>query len=82
MTAVDETDADSRDSFVGVAKEGTKLSLQEVIADSYLFFFAGHETTAHTMAVALALLALYPEEQKKLQQEGNLFHTLLKNGCS
>lgn len=69
MSTVDETDADSRDSFAGVAAEGSKLSLQEVIADSYLFFFAGHETTAHTLAVALALLALHPEEQKKLQDE-------------
>lgn len=69
MSTVDETDADSRDSFAGVAAEGSKLSLQEVIADSYLFFFAGHETTAHSLAVALTLLALHPEEQKKLQDE-------------
>jgi cytochrome P450 len=29
---------------------------------------AGHETTAHTLAFAIALLALYPDVQEKLHQ--------------
>lgn len=35
-----------------------------------------HETTAHTLAFAFALLALYPEEQEKLCQESKeVFHS-------
>lgn len=46
----------------------------------FLFLFAGHETTAHSVAFTLGLLALYPEEQRKvvdqiqeLQQEKHDF---------
>lgn len=35
----------------------------------FLFLFAGHETTAHTLAFALGLLAVYPDEQRKLVQQ-------------
>jgi cytochrome P450 len=30
---------------------------------------AGHETTAHTLTIVLALLALYPNEQDTLFQQ-------------
>lgn len=31
----------------------------------YVFLLAGHDTTAHTLAFALTLLAIYPEIQQK-----------------
>lgn len=37
----------------------------------YPFILLGHETTAHTLAFALTLLALYPEHQEVLYQEAN-----------
>ncbi|GAA99649.1 uncharacterized protein L969DRAFT_86923 [Mixia osmundae IAM 14324] len=47
-----------------------KLALtdQEVMGNIYIFLLAGHDTTAHTLAFTLALLALYPEEQKRLYE--------------
>ncbi|KAF8811212.1 cytochrome P450 [Phlegmacium glaucopus] len=42
------------------------LSENELIANIYVFLVAGHETTAHTLCFACALLALYPDEQEKL----------------
>ncbi|THU75858.1 cytochrome P450 [Dendrothele bispora CBS 962.96] len=44
----------------------TSLSNQELIGNIFVFLFAGHETTAHTLCFALHLLALYPEEQQRL----------------
>ncbi|KAI5115166.1 hypothetical protein M0805_003202, partial [Coniferiporia weirii] len=43
-----------------------KLSLsdEEIIGNCFIFTFAGHETTANTLATTLALLALYPDEQE------------------
>ncbi|KAI5120962.1 hypothetical protein M0805_006635 [Coniferiporia weirii] len=43
-----------------------KLSLsdEEIIGNCFIFTFAGHETTANTLAATLALLALYPDEQE------------------
>ncbi|EPT03370.1 hypothetical protein FOMPIDRAFT_1058646 [Fomitopsis schrenkii] len=41
------------------------LNDTEVIGNVFGFLFAGHETTAHTVAAALALLALYEDEQDK-----------------
>lgn len=35
----------------------------ELIGNTYIFLLAGHETTAHTLSFALALLALHPEKQ-------------------
>ena len=34
-----------------------------------IFLIAGHETTGHTLAIILGLLALYPEEQDQVVQE-------------
>ena len=34
-----------------------------------IFLIAGHETTGHTLAIVLGLLALYPEEQDQVVQE-------------
>ena len=34
----------------------------------FAFLMAGHETTAHSLAFALPLLALYPDEQEALYE--------------
>ncbi|KAF8811211.1 cytochrome P450 [Phlegmacium glaucopus] len=47
------------------------LSENELIANIYIFLVAGHETTAHTLCFAFALLALYPDEQEKLFEHIN-----------
>jgi len=39
---------------------------EELIGNMFIFLLAGHETSAHTMAFAFGLLALYPEEQDQL----------------
>ncbi|KAG7096557.1 hypothetical protein E1B28_003979 [Marasmius oreades] len=44
------------------------LTEQEVIGNIFIFLIAGHETTAHTLAYTLGLLALYQEEQEILYQ--------------
>lgn len=48
------------------AEEGQKLTNEELIGNIFIFLIAGHETTAHTLAFCLGLLALYPEVQEKL----------------
>jgi len=40
------------------------LSEDEIISNIYVFLVAGHETTAHSLGFAFALLALYPDEQE------------------
>ncbi|KAH9904074.1 cytochrome P450 [Xylariomycetidae sp. FL2044] len=45
------------------------LTEQEVIGNIWVFVMAGHETSAHTLAYALALLAIHPEWQEKLHKE-------------
>ncbi|OCH96535.1 cytochrome P450 [Obba rivulosa] len=44
-----------------------KLTFDEVTGNIFIFLFAGW-TTAYTLAFALALLALYPDEQEQLYQ--------------
>eukprot|EP00005_Dracoamoeba_jomungandri_P000077 CAMPEP_0174252770 /NCGR_PEP_ID=MMETSP0439-20130205/2144_1 /TAXON_ID=0 /ORGANISM="Stereomyxa ramosa, Strain Chinc5" /LENGTH=282 /DNA_ID=CAMNT_0015333393 /DNA_START=139 /DNA_END=983 /DNA_ORIENTATION=+ len=45
------------------------LSEQEIKNNLFIFFLAGHETTASTLSFAMAILAQHPEEQEKLYQE-------------
>ncbi|CAL1705399.1 unnamed protein product [Somion occarium] len=50
-------------------QEGTKgLDQREIIGNLFIFLFAGHETTAHTLVVTLAMLALNPGEQERVYQ--------------
>ncbi|KAG8831296.1 hypothetical protein FRC17_003343 [Serendipita sp. 399] len=48
---------------------GQSLSDDEIIGNAYIYLLAGHETTAHSLAWTLALLAAYPEEQEKAYRE-------------
>jgi cytochrome P450 len=52
-------------------EEKSGLSPMEVKSDSYIFLFAGHETTASQLMWTLYLLATHPEIQEKLYQEVN-----------
>ncbi|KAK7453294.1 hypothetical protein VKT23_011969 [Stygiomarasmius scandens] len=45
-----------------------KLTDAELMGNIFIFLLAGHETTAHSVCYAMALLALYPDEQEKLYQ--------------
>ncbi|EJD34763.1 cytochrome P450, partial [Auricularia subglabra TFB-10046 SS5] len=46
-----------------------RLTDDELISNIYVYFLAGHETSAHALTFALALLALHPEVQEKLHEE-------------
>ncbi|EIN04150.1 cytochrome P450 [Punctularia strigosozonata HHB-11173 SS5] len=47
--------------------EGSRgLDLSELTGNLFIFLFAGHETTAHTLVVTLALLAVHMEEQENI----------------
>ncbi|XP_062587499.1 cytochrome P450 3A11-like isoform X2 [Saccostrea cucullata] len=45
------------------------LSSKEIIANCLLFFFAGYETTAATLAYMAYLLALHPDVQRRVYDE-------------
>ncbi|KAJ1305795.1 hypothetical protein OPQ81_010525 [Rhizoctonia solani] len=51
------------------AKGERKLSDSDVAGNAFLFLFAGHETTAHTLSFCLGLLALYPEVQEEVYEQ-------------
>lgn len=57
----DETEEATEDS----------LSLKEIAAQSFIFFFAGFETSSTTMTYALHELAVNHEVQDKLRNEIN-----------
>ncbi|EPQ50622.1 cytochrome P450 [Gloeophyllum trabeum ATCC 11539] len=50
------------------------LSDRELFGNTFTFMFAGHETTAHTLAATLALLSVHQEEQDKAV---NIIHKVL-----
>ncbi|KIM82712.1 hypothetical protein PILCRDRAFT_7625 [Piloderma croceum F 1598] len=50
----------------GLSEGEAKLSTRELFGNIFIFQLAGHETTAHTLCFAFALLALYPDEQDAL----------------
>jgi len=51
------------------AKSGTSLTADDLLPNLWLFFLAGHDTTAISLAWTLHLLARYPEVQEKARQE-------------
>ncbi|ELU41671.1 cytochrome P450 [Rhizoctonia solani AG-1 IA] len=62
------------------------LDDREVAGNIFLFLFAGHETTAHTLSFCLGLLALYPETQQEvyvqIEQFMKLHGSVARNGSS
>lgn len=51
---------------------GETFSTEEMVDQVAIFFLAGHETSASTLAWALYLVALYPEWQEKLASEAQV----------
>ncbi|MEM7295987.1 MAG: cytochrome P450 [Pseudomonadota bacterium] len=49
---------------------GETLSPEEMVDQVAIFFLAGHETSASALAWGLYLLALYPEWQERVAEEG------------
>ncbi|KAI0092371.1 cytochrome P450 [Irpex rosettiformis] len=45
------------------------MSDDEVISNTFLMLFAGHDTTAHTLDAAIGLLALYQDIQQEIYEE-------------
>ncbi|KAF8754647.1 cytochrome P450 [Rhizoctonia solani] len=55
--------------LISARDEDDMLTEDELIGNVFIFMIAGHETTAHTLAIILSMLALYPEVQAKLAQQ-------------
>eukprot|EP00058_Branchiostoma_floridae_P017366 XP_002602854.1 hypothetical protein BRAFLDRAFT_270851 [Branchiostoma floridae] len=70
MDAHKDADEEEED---GVKSHGQKhaLTRDDIVANGFLFFVAGYETTASTMAFALYNFALNQEEQDKAREEVN-----------
>ena len=50
-------------------ESGTKFTRQEIRDECFVFFVAGHETTALTLQWTMALLATHPKVLNKLVEE-------------
>lgn len=54
-----------------ISTESRKLTLDEVIAQAFIFFFAGADTTSNVISFAMFELAQRPDIQEKMRQEIN-----------
>jgi len=63
--------------------DGNRMPFDYIFGNVRMFFFAGHETTAGTLANGLWQLATHPEQQQQLQAEvDELYDGLEKNDTS
>ena len=53
----------------GPEGKGSKLSNEEIVAQSVVFLLAGTETSSNALAFTIYLLALHPDIQEKLRSE-------------
>ncbi|KAJ7778095.1 cytochrome P450 [Mycena metata] len=51
------------------AHSNKSLTDDELLSNTFTFLLAGHETSAHSLSFAVALLALYPDIQRKIFEE-------------
>lgn len=51
---------------------GERFTAQEMVDQVAIFFLAGHETSASSLAWTLYLMALYPEWQERLSEEAQV----------
>ncbi|KAF8335234.1 cytochrome P450 [Amanita rubescens] len=49
--------------------EKSKLTIQELTGNMYIMLFAGHETTAKTLAAAIAYLAIHQDVQQEAYEQ-------------
>lgn len=66
---VQGTDANLLTSLVRAAVVEKQLTQEEVFGNMFVFNFAGHDTTAHTLAFTFTLLAAHPEVQDWMAEE-------------
>lgn len=52
-----------------LVERGNLLTMNEIVAQSYVFFLAGFETSSTTMTFALFELAIHPEIQDRVRKE-------------
>ncbi|TCD68465.1 hypothetical protein EIP91_010751 [Steccherinum ochraceum] len=66
--AVSNTNKNVFGRFVAASEReaGQSLDTSQIAGNLFIFLFAGHETTAHSLVVTLAFLASYPEEQERI----------------
>jgi len=66
---IEKTQSNSRRDLLSLLLNDEGLTNQDIIANSFIFMLAGHETTAHTVTFVIAMLAIYPEIQEKVYEE-------------
>ncbi|KAJ7359619.1 cytochrome P450, partial [Mycena albidolilacea] len=64
MTAQEDEDAPN-----AATNSFKSLTDDELLSNTFTFLLAGHETTAHSLVFAVALLALYPDVQLRIYEE-------------
>jgi len=67
---VTESDVDSIDK--AASPQQTGLTEQEIYGNIFVFNFAGHDTTANTLAFGIALIATRPDVQDWIAEEINI----------
>ena len=56
-------------SLIRASTSGEGLKDEEIFGNMFVFQFAGHDTTAHTLAFSMMHLAAYPEVQAWMVEE-------------
>lgn len=69
VSAMLRASEESQPSISKAARSKLSLADNEVFGNIFAYSLAGHETTANTVAIALVLLAAYPEYQQWLTEE-------------
>ena len=70
------SEEDKATTMNGGSKNG--LSDDEVLGNLFIYNFAGHETTANTLAFAILLLGAFPEQQEWIREE--IEHVIGRHG--